>query len=98
MVFRLPSSAIERDGAHLTEHVIRIGSVPQGFDRDGLRADIGDYVAEYVGQSLKDFDLSGALNALTTIIRRHRIILPAGISLLLKVLVMLELTLCQVRA
>ena len=83
-------SAIERDAAYLTEHVIRIGSVPQGFDRDGLRADIGDFVAEYVSQSLKDFDLSGTLNALTGIIRRHRIILPAGISLLLKVLVMLE--------
>jgi ubiquinone biosynthesis protein len=83
-------SAIERDAAYLTEHVIRIGSVPQGFDRDGLRADIVDFVAEYVGQSLKDFDLSGALNALTAIIRRHRIVLPARVSLLLKVLVMLE--------
>jgi ubiquinone biosynthesis protein len=70
--------------------VIRIGSVPQGFDRDGLRADIGDFVADYVGQSLKDFDLSGALNALTRIIRRHRILLPARISMLLKVIVMLE--------
>ena len=83
-------SAIERDAARLAEHVIRIGAVPQDFDREGLRADIGDFVADYVGQSLKDFDLSGALNALTGIIRRHRILLPARISMLLKVIVMLE--------
>jgi ubiquinone biosynthesis protein len=83
-------AGIGKDVTRLSEYVIRIGSVPQGFDRDALRADLGDFVAEYVGQSLKDFDLSSAMNSLTEIVRRHRIVLPAGISSLIKVLVMLE--------
>jgi ubiquinone biosynthesis protein len=83
-------AAIGKDVTRLSEYVLRVGSVPQGFDREALRADLGDFVAEYVGQSLKDFNLSGAMNALTGIIRRHRIVLPARISSLIKVLVMLE--------
>jgi ubiquinone biosynthesis protein len=83
-------AGIGKDVTRLSEYVIRIGSIPQGFDRDALRADLGDFVAEYVGQSLKDFNLSSAMNSLVEIIRRHRIVLPAGISSLIKVLVMLE--------
>src|SRR5206468_12715859 len=36
------------------------------------------------------FDLSGALTEMIEIIRRYQILLPAGIALLIKVLVMLE--------
>ena len=83
-------AAMEKDAAQLTEHILRIGAVPQGCDRDGLRADVGDFVAEYVSQSLKGFDLSGALKAFTQIVRRYRIVLPLGIASLMKVLVVLE--------
>jgi ubiquinone biosynthesis protein len=69
---------------------VRIGSLPKDFDRDALRVEIGEFVADYIGQSLDEFDLSGALNGMTDIIRRYRIILPPTISLLLRVLVMLE--------
>ena len=64
--------------------------MPNDFDRDALRAEIGDFVSEFVGQSLKDFDLSGSLNGMTEIIRRYQIVLPSSASMLLKVLVMLE--------
>ena len=83
-------AAINRDAGRITDYVLRIGSVPKGIDRNGLRAEISEFVDDYIGESLKDFDLSGALNGLTKIIRDYRIILPSNISLLLKVLVMLE--------
>ena len=44
-----------------------------------------------IGQSLKDFDLSGALNGMIDIIQRYRIVLPSNCSMLLKVLVNLIL-------
>jgi ubiquinone biosynthesis protein len=44
----------------------------------------------YTQQSIDDFDLSGCLDGIIEIIRRHEIILPAKIAMLLKVLIMLE--------
>ncbi len=83
-------SAVNNDADQLTEFVIRLGSVPQNFDRDALRAEIGDFLAEYAGQSLKEFDVGGALERMTEIIRGYNIILPASVALLLRVLIMLE--------
>ena len=83
-------AAVSKDAQSLTDYVIRLGSVPQDFDRDALGAEISEFVVDYVGQSLEDFDLSGALNGITEIIRRYGIRLPASCSMLLKVLVMLE--------
>jgi ubiquinone biosynthesis protein len=83
-------SAVNNDADQLTEFVIRLGSVPQNFDRDALRAEIGDFLAEYAGQSLKEFDVGGALERMTEIIRGYNIILPSSVALLLRVLIMLE--------
>jgi ubiquinone biosynthesis protein len=83
-------AAVNNDADQLTDYVVRLGSVPNDFDRDALRADVGEFLSDYAGQSLKDFDLSGALNTMTSIIRRYGIILPSSSSMLLRVLVMLE--------
>ncbi len=83
-------AAVAKDAEDLTDYVIRLGSVPNDFDHDALRSEIGDFVSEYVGQTLREFDLSGALNGMTEIIRRYNIVLPSSASMLLKVLVMLE--------
>lgn len=40
--------------------------------------------------SIDDLDLSDALDTFTGILRTHQILLPAGISLLIRVLVILE--------
>ena len=47
-------------------------------------------MADYVGQSIHEMDLSGALNNLLEIIRRYNITLPPPFSLLLRTLVELE--------
>jgi len=82
--------AVERDAPGLTDVVLRLGNVPPTCRRDELAADITDFLGDYVGATLADFQLGAALDGLTDIIRRHEILLPPPLALLLKVLVMLE--------
>src|SRR5262249_17416239 len=70
--------------------ITRIGLVPPELDQASLSNDIADFLAYYAGQSLSQLDLSGALTEMIEIIRRYQILLPTGIALLIKVLVMLE--------
>lgn len=79
-----------QDAEHLTAIIMRVGAVPQEFDRAALSLDVADFIAHYGGQSLESFDLSGALNEMTEMIRRYHITLPARIAMLVKVLVTLE--------
>lgn len=83
-------SALARDSASLSDIVLRMGACPQDCPRDRLRADLNDFVADHMAHSLRDLDLSAALNQLVEIIRRYHIVLPARLSLLLKTLVELE--------
>jgi hypothetical protein len=83
-------AAVDRNADDLTEYVIRLGPVPPEFNRDALRSEIGEFISDFGGQSIEEFDVSGALNGMTNIIRRYGIILPSSCSMLLKVLVMLE--------
>jgi ubiquinone biosynthesis protein len=59
-------------------------------DPEGLASDVADFLGYYYGVPLNCIDISRALNEVTEIIRRHHLILPAGIALLLRVLVVLE--------
>ena len=79
-----------RDAQHLTGVITRVGAVPPGLDRAALGLDVTDFVAHYGSLSLDRFDLSGALNEMTEMIRRYNIMLPARIAMLIKVLVTLE--------
>ena len=83
-------AAVEQDPGRLCDTVLRSGAAPPDCNRDELRGDLADLLHDYVGQSLKEFDLSGALNGLAGVICRHHIVLPAPLSMLIKVLVMLE--------
>jgi len=79
-----------RDAEHLTSLITRVGTPPPGLDRASLGLDVADFVSHYGSQSLEHFDLSGALGEMTEIIRRHEIMLPARVAMLIKVLITLE--------
>jgi ubiquinone biosynthesis protein len=81
---------LSRDGILLAALITRIGQIPPGLDQAGLTSDLTDFLMYHGTKSLDRFDLGGALTEMTEIIRRYHILLPAGIALLLKVLVMLE--------
>ncbi len=83
-------SAVDKDTVGLCDSICELGSVPRDMDTDRLRSEIGDFLAEFGTQDLRGFDLGGALDRMMEIIRRFNIILPSRVSLLIKVLVMLE--------
>ncbi|TWU24337.1 putative protein kinase UbiB [Novipirellula galeiformis] len=83
-------AAVGQDATKITELVARVGEVPADFDEPDLNGAIQELFDEYAHQSLDEFDLSGCLHEIVTIIREHRIYLPAKVAMLLKVLVMLE--------
>jgi ubiquinone biosynthesis protein len=81
---------VARDSQRLADGFVRLGSVPPDFDRRVLRADIDNFLAEYADLPLEELDLGAALKGITDIIRSHRILLPVSISLLLRLLIMLD--------
>jgi ubiquinone biosynthesis protein len=83
-------AVVNHNSVDLGESLLRLGSAPPATPRDDLRADLADFVADYVGQSIQDMDLSGALNSLFDIVRRYNITLPPPLALLLRTLVELE--------
>ena len=83
-------AAVVGDANELAEQVMRIGQTPPELDRDELRSEIGDFLADYVGQSVNDFDTAGAMNRLLEAIRSYHIIMPSSFGLLLKTLVTLD--------
>ena len=83
-------AAVEKDTLALCDSICELGAVPRDLDANELRSELGEFLAEYGTQNLVEFDLGGALNRMMEIIRRFSIILPSRVSLLIKVLVMLE--------
>lgn len=79
-----------RDPEHLTSLILRVGAAPPNLDRAGLSLEIADFVGHYGSMSLERFDLSGALREMTEQIRRHNILLPARLAMVLKALITLE--------
>lgn len=87
---RLILALVGKDARGLTDEVLRLGEYPEDLDKRSLRADIVDFIGEYLDVPVKEMDISGILNTLSDIIRRHRIMIPSGIGLLIKVLIELE--------
>lgn len=81
---------VNQDVPMLATLIRHVGRVPSSVDRDLLDNDLADFVSQYTTQSLDHFDVSGALNDIVTIIRRHQILLPADAAVLIKTLVSLE--------
>ncbi len=81
---------VERDSSMVAEMVLRLGAVPPECARDRLRMDLDEFLADYIGRSLTDVDIGAALGSLIEIIRRHHIVLPPPLALLLKTLIVLE--------
>jgi len=82
-------AAVEQDAAELAEVVLRLGAA-RDVDRQALRTDLDEFLADYVGQSLREIDVGEALQSLFGLIRRYRIVLPAPLALLLRTLIVLE--------
>lgn len=83
-------AALEGDAETLVSAIVDLGELPPDFDAPALRRDATDFFETYATASLENFDISGALTEMTTIVRRHHIRLPPSVSLLIKMLVVLD--------
>ncbi len=81
---------VQSDVSLLSSLIKRVGATPADLDETGFSTDVADFVGIYSSQALSKFDLTGALNDMTEMIRRYRITLPPQVAMLIKVLVTLE--------
>ncbi|HSU65724.1 MAG TPA: AarF/ABC1/UbiB kinase family protein, partial [Tepidisphaeraceae bacterium] len=83
-------AAGDLDAVRLTDAVVRVCGIPPQLDRDALSADLTELFQEYGTRSVGDFDVGGALTAVTDILHEHKLILPSRLSMLIKCLILLE--------
>lgn len=83
-------AAVSHDADALTDAITRVGQVPPELDFDELRAEVGEFLADYVGQSVAEFDVGGALQRMFDLVRDFHIVLPQSFAMLVKTLVVLE--------
>jgi ubiquinone biosynthesis protein len=81
---------VEQDSHQLGAVVMRVGATPPELDEATLGVDLADFVAHYANLPAERFELAAALREMFDLMRRHHIVLPAAMTMLLKVLVMLE--------
>jgi ubiquinone biosynthesis protein len=84
------AAIVSQDAQQLTSLVMRLGAAPTGLDESALSVDLTEFVLHYANQPADQFDLAGALTEMVEIVQRYRILLPAPLAMLIKVLVMLE--------
>jgi ubiquinone biosynthesis protein len=89
-VERLLAAIARQDSEQLTRIIMRLCAVPRTVDPSALAADVSDFLSYYGSLGLNQLQLGTALTEITDIIRRHELIMPGRVSLLIKVLVMLE--------
>jgi ubiquinone biosynthesis protein len=77
-------AAYRQDGARLTRLVLKAGSKSARTDEPALRADIQDLLDRYYGASLRDMSLGRVMRELLAVSRRHRVAVPAGLSMLMR--------------
>ena len=83
-------AAVDQDWGMITEMVARICELPAEIDESALRNGIEEFLDEYTHQSMDEFDLRSCLKGIIEGVRNHRMVLPAKVAMLLKVLVVLE--------
>ncbi len=83
-------AAVERDSRMMSHAILRIGETPASLDREQMENELGEFVADYGDAELNKVDMGAMFNDFTAIIRRHHVLLPADVSMLLRMLVLLE--------
>ncbi len=83
-------SIVTDDQTQLARVVRRIGNTPLGLDEQQFMKDLANFVGKYSTQELSGFQTAAALQDFVRIVREHKVILPADVATLVKVLVTLE--------
>jgi ubiquinone biosynthesis protein len=81
---------VGRDVIGLTDELLRLCEVPPDLDRAAYQADVAEFVAEYADPPGGKLDLGGAFTSMFAIIRKHHLIVPPRVNMLLLVVVQTE--------
>jgi ubiquinone biosynthesis protein len=81
---------LRQQGEQATDIIVRLGSPPPDLDVGVLRTELLDLSGYYAKQSLASLDVGALLAEVTELIRKHHILLPPAVSMLIKVLITLE--------
>ena len=83
-------SIVSKDTDEILETLQRLNAVPASIDRAALIRDMDFFLAEYGDLNFEDLNVSDVLNKFIGIIHKHRIMLPAEATMLLRMLILLE--------
>ena len=83
-------AAADRDAPRLADAIAVTCKAPVNLDRDGLSADLLEVFAQYGLETVGQFDIGGALTAVTRLIHEYNLIMPSRLSMLIKCLIILE--------
>jgi ubiquinone biosynthesis protein len=83
-------AAADRDAPRLADMIAQICKAPANLDRASLSADLMEVFGQYGMQSVGQFDVGGALTAVTRILHEYNLFMPSRLSMLMKCLIVLE--------
>jgi ubiquinone biosynthesis protein len=83
-------AAADRDADRLADLIAIITKAPGNLDRAALSADLMEVFSQYGAQSVDQFDIGGALTAVTRIMHEYNLFMPSRLSMLIKCLIILE--------
>ncbi len=80
----------QKDAEHIKNTIFNMFTLPNDVDYDSLAYQIEEFIDKYLGIPLNEFDMTSAIKDGTAIVHEHHIAMPANISILLRVVVLLE--------
>jgi ubiquinone biosynthesis protein len=89
-VIEMILAAWENDPERLIDVIAQVCEAPPDLDRGALTGDLAELFSEYSTQALGQFDVGGALTALTRLMYKYNLIMPSRLSMLIKCLIVLE--------
>jgi ubiquinone biosynthesis protein len=83
-------SAADRDAARLADVIVSVCKAPPNLDRAALSSDLLEVFGQYGLQAVDQFDVGGALTAVTRLLHEYNLLMPSRLSMLIKCLILLE--------
>ncbi|MBE2239068.1 MAG: AarF/ABC1/UbiB kinase family protein [Caldilineaceae bacterium] len=84
------ASFLTGDVESLTEQLVELCETPIDLNRAAYKADVAEFVGEFRESVDGNLDLGAAFEAMFGIIRRHHLVVPPRVNLLLLVIVQIE--------
>jgi ubiquinone biosynthesis protein len=88
-------AALSEDVEGMVDSLVRLTDAPPSLDRSALRSDVSVFIDQYLRVGAAGIDLSGVGDAMSAIMRRHRMFMPPDVALLLRTLTQLQGLLVQ---